>query len=208
MFLEQPVRVGFMELVELGEVQGQNRCLSEFHAAILLSRLQHLDEELKHREQMAEYMKSRLSQLQGVVPVERTIGTDLRSIYRYCLHIDRTKFMSAKVEAISTALSAELNTTVELLDTPLYRNVLYCPQKSRIFTALWNSKETAAIHQGSLPSAEYVHSTYLTFPHHLFLGTEKDVDDIISAILKVQKHSKKIDILGGHYDGKERHEQQ
>jgi dTDP-4-amino-4,6-dideoxygalactose transaminase len=202
MFLERPVRVGFMELAELGEVQGQNRCLSEFHAAILLSRLKHLDEELKHREQMAEYMKSRLSQLPGVVPVERTPGTDLRSIYQYCIHIDRTKFANATVEAISAALSAELNATVEPLDTPLYRNVLYCQQRSRIFTALWNSEETAVTHQENLPSAEHVHSTCITFSHHLLLGTEEDIDDIISAILKVQRHSKDIDTFDSHRDGR------
>ena len=200
MFLKKP---GFMELSELGEVQGQNRCLSEFHAAILLSRLKQLDEELGHREQMAEYMNSLLSQLPGVVPVESTLGTDLRSIYQYCLHIDRTQFAGATVEAISAALSAELNALVEPLDTPLYRNILYCPRKSRIFMALWDAEESAFTGQGYLPSAEYIHSTHITFSHHLLFGTEGDIDDIVGAIQKVQRHSKDIGTYRDRRNGRD-----
>ena len=39
---------GQMELEEVGLVQGRNYCMSEFHAAVLLDRLKHLDKENKH----------------------------------------------------------------------------------------------------------------------------------------------------------------
>lgn len=202
MFLERPARIGFMELEEVGEVLGQNRCLSEFHAAILLSRLKHLDEELKHREHMAEYMQSRLLSLSGVLPVERKPEIDLRSIYQYCLLIERTKFADATIESISAALSAELNATLEPLDTPLYRNALFCPQRSRIFAALWNGTGSTTTHQENLPSAEYVHSTCVAFSHHLLLGNEEDVDDIVNAIQKVQAHSKDLNMFYSHHNEK------
>ena len=80
-------QIGFMEIYDVGDVIGQNRCLSEFHSALLLDRLKNLDKEIKHREKMVEYFDNCLSNISGVFPIQRTPGTDLRSIYQHCVDI-------------------------------------------------------------------------------------------------------------------------
>ena len=192
MFKEESVDIGFMELTELGEVQGQNRCLSEFHSAVLLSRLKKLDEELKHREQMSEYLSRNLIKIPGIKPIHRVEGTDLRSIYQYCFLVDRNEFYNAKIDHIAFALSLELHASFEPLDTPLYRNILYNPKKSLIYNKLWGGNDLNVIQQENYPTAEYIHSNCITFSHHLLLGDERDMDDIVNAIQKILKHSKEI----------------
>lgn len=185
MFAEVSPRPGRMELVEIGDVQGQNRCLSELHSAILVGRLPYLDSELRHKEHMADVLAEGLRQVDGVEPVRCRSGVTLRSIYQFCMRLNRNAFSGKKIEVICDAMSAELGVCAEPADTPLYRNRLYQPDRCRVYRALWgNNGELPELQRAERASAEC-----FTLPHHTLLGDDRDMMDIVAALAKVQKAS-------------------
>jgi len=183
----RPLR-GMMELVEVGEVQGHNRCLSELHAAVLTARLPCLDSELQNKERMADVLTEGLQHIDGVEPIRYRTGVTLRSIYQLCIRLDRDAFAGKRIETICDALSAELDIYVEPIDTPLYRNRLYQPSKNRVYQALWGNEGPVC----ELPRAERASAECFTLPHHLLLGSHDDMVDIIAAVTKVQEASKEL----------------
>jgi len=192
MFSQKQPRIGHMELVEVGEVQGHNRNLSEFHAAILLDRLPHLDDEIKYREKMANLLAEDLNKINGIYPLEKNNQVQLQTIYQFCARLDLNEFSNKNIETICRALSAELNALIEPIDNPLNNNILYQPN----IASLWKKdKDTFGninAKQFKLPNAEKARKEFFTFSHHLLLGNEEDIEDITRAIVKVKKLSHQL----------------
>jgi dTDP-4-amino-4,6-dideoxygalactose transaminase len=182
----KPPQPGFQELEEVGEIQGRNYCLSEFQAAVGLDRLAHLDEENAVRGRNANYLRERLSLIDGVTPLSIRPGTDATTYYQFCFNLDPQKF-GQNCEWVRRALMAELQLFIEPADAPLNNNVLYDPTLSprsspelrpRLDPRIW-----------SLPVAGEMTKRCFTFPHRALLGTEQDMDDIVTALRKVQAAS-------------------
>src|SRR3989338_3253051 len=69
-FLERTeTEIGRLELKEVGDIQGHNMCMSEFHAAILLAGLDYLQAENEIRHERAEYLNQILSS-EGIIIVK------------------------------------------------------------------------------------------------------------------------------------------
>lgn len=185
-FSDAPVE-GNLELVEVGEVQGRNLCLSEFQAAVLLDRLEHLDDENRHRARRAEELEERLAEVDGVSPLETDDRVTERTYYNFVVRIAPEVFKGNSVDVICQALSAELGTSVNPVYVPLNRHRLLCPWNLPPGDLDEREKTRFDLSRFSLPEAERARRTCLTFVHPALLGDAGTVEEIVRAIKKVQR---------------------
>lgn len=186
MFSSGAVRVGRLELVEVGGVQGRNLCLSEFQAALLLDRLQHLDAENAHRAARAETLARLLDGMRGVSLLSTPAEVTSRTYYNLVLRIDPDHFAGHTVDTIARALAEELNTAVNPVYRPMNRHPLYQPLKA----PRGNLSDQEWQHRGcsrfATPTAEKVRATCLTLTHPVLLDDDTSMEDISRALAKVQ----------------------
>lgn len=187
-FVAEPV-LGRLELLEVGAVQGRNLCLSELQAAVLLDGLGRLPEENRLRAARVGQLERLVAGIEGVSMLGADDRVTERTYYNVVLRFDPGEFGGATVDAVSHALSAELNTMVNPVYVPLNRHRLYRP------TALTGDDpahpETSLLDPGrfQLPEAERARRTCLTLTQPLFLGDAAGMHDIAAALRKVQLRS-------------------
>jgi L-glutamine:scyllo-inosose aminotransferase/L-glutamine:2-deoxy-scyllo-inosose/3-amino-2,3-dideoxy-scyllo-inosose aminotransferase len=179
-------RPGRLELVEVGGVQGRNLCLSEFQAAVLLDRLPHLDAENAHRAARADTLGRLLAGMRGVTLLSAPEGVTSRSYYNLVLRIDPEHFAGYEADTVARALSAELNTSANPVYRPMNRHPLYRPfnaPRGDLSDHEWHRRDSARF---ATPTAEKIRSTCLTLTHPVLLDDDASMEEISSALAKVQ----------------------
>ncbi|MFB7304102.1 DegT/DnrJ/EryC1/StrS family aminotransferase [Heyndrickxia sporothermodurans] len=83
---------GSLQLIEVGKIQGSNRCLSEFQAAILIEQLKLLENQNDYRQQAAEYLDNELLKIPGIKVQERPISVNKQTYYSYIIKIDQNEY--------------------------------------------------------------------------------------------------------------------
>jgi dTDP-4-amino-4,6-dideoxygalactose transaminase len=180
-------RKGFMELEEVGRIQGRNRCLSEIQAAVLLDRLGHLDAENRLRERNGEHLGERLADKGLAALMARQPQVDARTFYQFCCRLNREAFAGHGADMVARALTAELGIFVEPIDDPLNHNILYNPLRSPRTGADEESRRRLDPTSFLLPLAEAARQECITLPHPALLGDETTVDVILAAFEKVSR---------------------
>jgi|ERR1700733_1584267 len=189
-FTEQ-TRVGRLELVEVGEVQGRNHCLSEFQAAILLEQLKHLDEQNDIRRRCADFIYSSLQGLPGVYAPPCPIDVE-PSYYNLALEFDPKHFSNCTIDLIGRALGEELAILVHPIYTPMNDHPLYRPALSALMKGRPDALARANPKNFELPNAKFARERFLTLPHRVLLDIDEGPGDIREAIQKVQQYSDEL----------------
>jgi L-glutamine:scyllo-inosose aminotransferase/L-glutamine:2-deoxy-scyllo-inosose/3-amino-2,3-dideoxy-scyllo-inosose aminotransferase len=190
-FTDTP-QVGQLELIETAPVQGRNACLSELQAAVLLDRLDHLEQENALRAERAELLTQRLETVDGVEALPGDPRVTTRTYYNFVLRFDRDRFAGNSIDAITRALSAEVGTLVNPVYTPLNRHRLLCPTKipRGDHTDLQWRRLDVSRHR--LPEADTARLTCATLTQPVFLDHEDGIEDIVTALDKVRRHADKL----------------
>lgn len=191
-YVASPPARGTMELEEIGSIQGRNYCLSEFHAAILVDRLKHLDRENEIREHNARYLNQLLVDVGGIEPLQRRPGADHLTYWRYCVRLQRDRFEQCDIDILARALTAELSVVVLPIDTPLDRHILYNPLNSPRTTTDNTIRKQRDPCRFQLPRAEEARANCLTLPHWTLLGSKEDLESIARAFSKVKLHAHEL----------------
>lgn len=179
-------RIGRLELVEVGGVQGRNLCLSEFQSALLLDRLQYLDAENTHRAARAATLRRLVDGIGGVMLLEVPAEVTSRTYYNLVLRIDPNHFAGHNVDTIARTLAEELNTAVNPVYRPMNRHPLYQPLKASrgdLSDQEWQRRNNARFFT---PTAEKIRATCLTLTHPVLLDDDASMEDISRALFKVQ----------------------
>lgn len=179
---------GRSELENAGDVQGHNYCMSEFHAAILLDRLPHLDRENALRLENATRLTERLWHL-GLQPLHDPAHEGRPTFYRYCLRFDLERLGHVPIESVASALTAELGIPAQPLYDPLNCNQLYDPRRSPRRVQSPEAQEVYAPSRFSLPIASTARRELIGIPHQVLLGSALEVADIVAAVEKIISHS-------------------
>ncbi|GGV18489.1 hypothetical protein GCM10010182_44940 [Actinomadura cremea] len=174
---------GDPNLVERGDVQGRNLCLSEVQAALLVGRLEQLDAENERRRRTAALLDEALSGIPVFSPLAASEGCTRRTFYRYCVRVDAS-VPAGTVAAMQDELSRELGVTCEPLHDPLNDCRLYNPLGS---PQKYDPEllERIAPENFRLPESLAARRRFLTIPHFLLLGDESDAGDVRDALAKV-----------------------
>ena len=187
----EPVRHGEMELVETAQLMGNNSCLSEFHAAVLLDQLDALDGQNVRRSESASYLDERLAAF-DCVGQATTTGTTERTYYRYAVRLPDKLLAVAPVATIAKALTAELGFPVTQTYRPLNDNPLLRPATRRRFAT--NADYLARVDPSrfDLPVTKKIYESVVTFPHEILLAPLAAIEDIASAFGKITANIREI----------------
>jgi L-glutamine:scyllo-inosose aminotransferase len=162
---------------------GFNHRLTEFQAAVLIGQLEKLPAQNAHRAERARRLGQALDGIDGLALVEPDPRQTSPAIYHYVFRYDATSFDDAPRDRFVAALEAEGIPCDGLFYEPVYRSSLFAVAPGD-FQALGGHLPWAEARCPVTERAAYEESVWLH--HHVLLGSERDVDDIVEAIGKIR----------------------
>lgn len=169
---------------------GFNYRLTEFQAAILEPQLRRLPRQGKVRRANMEHFAKRIGGTPGLGFLKPDPRQKVVAAYQYVFKYLSEHFDGVPRAAFLGALEMEGIPCDGLFYEPVYRSALF-PVNANDFPALsWGRQRPLDLrNENRCPVSEraaYEESVWL--PHHIFLGSRKDTDDIADAVLKVCEH--------------------
>jgi len=156
-----------------------NYRMSQFQAAVLLAQLERLDEQLGIRQENSEYLSKRLEEIEGVAPVKVDKRLTKHQPWPYAFKYDAKAFGNAPIERFVEALRAEGVPCSRIDHPPLHMT-------------LAQGSIGKVKRRNRYPIAERAIEEAITIPQWVFLASKEDMDDIVEAIIKIQKHANKL----------------
>lgn len=160
---------------------GHNYRLTEFQAAVLLAQLERLDEQTALRERNTRRLEEGLRQIAGLTLLPRDERITRQASYHYVFKFHSDQFDGLHRNAFVAALKAEGVPCDGRFYEAVYQSSLF------EFAAARYPAWAQARREFNCPVAEragYEESIWL--PHQLFLGTDEDVDDVLTALAKIK----------------------
>lgn len=170
--------MGHVRLDEVGSVMGGNMALPEFQAAILLDSLPLLDQMNEKREQNAKYLDESLSKIPGLFPIKPYPSNNKRSYYHYSIRFNNQFYPNISADLFCQFLENELHTWIHPTYPPLDQHKLFHP-------SIVGSPDAYLCHD--LKNALDQHKHTILIHHSVLLGSQKDMNDIISAFKKIHE---------------------
>lgn len=191
---DRPVEVGQMELINTSSVTGNNYCMSEFGASVLIEQLDQLDAQNLVRAKNAELLTGLLGEVSGIATVSAPEQVTSKTYYHYAVRIDRNEFAGRSAAGIATALSAELRYPVSQCYAPLTDSILYQPHTKRRYNLSDEHRRRIDPRQYHLPEAERAHDEVVTLHHPILLSDPSKMELIVEAFVKLKEHADDIPV--------------
>ncbi|WP_223534027.1 DegT/DnrJ/EryC1/StrS family aminotransferase [Pseudomonas sp. GL-B-16] len=182
----QPPVIDEMALVETAEIMGNNHCLSEFHAAILVAQLEVLDEQLAHRRHNAAVLDSFLVSL-GFLPQATASRTTERAHYTYVVRLPQSIVETQGAEWFAAALSAEIQLPCKTMYSALNENRLYKPFSRNRFELGKAFTDAIDPSRYQLPIAQEFSRSCIALPHRMLLADTSAIEHVAAAFEKVAR---------------------
>jgi dTDP-4-amino-4,6-dideoxygalactose transaminase len=167
---------------------GHNYRMTEFQAAILLAQLDRLDQQTKLRELNTRRLEEGLKKIEGISLLPRDPRITRQASYHYVFKFHPEEFAGVHRNAFVAALNTEGIPCDGRFYEAVYQSSLFDFAEEKYPS--W----AQAKRDYSCPVAEragYQESVWL--PHYIFLGDEKDVDDVLTAIEKIKTHVNELE---------------
>ena len=166
---------------------GFNHRITEFQAAILEAQLGRLPKQAEKRQSNMAHLEKRLRKISGLGFLKRDKRNTRVAAYQYVFKYHAEALSDTPRAAFLGALELEGIPCDGLFYEPVYKSALFPLDPSEFPALSWGRAEPLNPRtQYQCPVSEraaYEESVWL--PHHLFLGSRKDVDDIADAVEKV-----------------------
>jgi dTDP-4-amino-4,6-dideoxygalactose transaminase len=175
-------------------VFGTNLRLSEFQAAIILRGLELLPDHMQRRDENAMYLRKRLDEIDGIGYQAFPEGATRSAWHLFIFKYDRKQMKDVSRNRFLKALAAEGLPTSSGYN-PLYREGMFRagwdPSKPPFSPNVYSGE--VDYNNANCPNCEFVcDDGAFWMPQHILLGTQKDMDDIADAILKVKENLDEI----------------
>jgi dTDP-4-amino-4,6-dideoxygalactose transaminase len=164
--------------------------MSEFQAAAMMAQIDRLEEQAKTRDRNAAYLTKMLREKPGVAPATMYAGCTRNGYHLYMMRyqaeamsgLPRDRFIEA-VRAEGVPIAAGYSA---LNRHPFLENTL----NSRPFRAVYSKKEIDHWRErNACPANDRFCEEGLWFAHTVLLGTQRDMEEIVAAIRKVQRNA-------------------
>lgn len=160
------------------DILGYNYRMTEFQAAVLLSQLRRLDEQIERRQRNFERLLKLSRELEGFRIIEPPSGATRNPNYLVIVHAKSSYFKGIPKQKIVEALRAEGIPASPGWPVPLYR---FPPIKRYL------ERFGVKIDPSEFPNAELASREFLFIHHRVLLGGEKEVQDLIEALRKIER---------------------
>ncbi|MFO0704140.1 MAG: DegT/DnrJ/EryC1/StrS family aminotransferase [Patescibacteria group bacterium] len=190
LFSKNP-KVGKLELVEVGSIQGHNMCMTEFQAAILIDRLKDLDKENRIRSANVKLLMKMLEKVGGISSLKLYPQVTEQTFYNLVLKIDLDQFGGNSIDAIANAMNAELGTMMAPIYKPMNNHPLYNPLASSRVPKDTAVRKLFDPKRFDLPNAEIARKDHMSI-QNWFLLDRQGMSDIAAAFAKVKANAKEL----------------
>ncbi len=171
---------------------GANQRMTPFVAAVLMGQIRRLETLCRLRDENAQHLEKLLSEIKGVRPVKKYEGQTRRAYYEYQLIYDKEFFSGLPKGKFREAMGAEgieLGNGIDssLHSSPEIEAYLTSGSFQRIYSKERLDKYRRENH--CLVNEKIEKEIGLTLPQITFHGSKKDMEDIVGAIVRIQKHT-------------------
>jgi dTDP-4-amino-4,6-dideoxygalactose transaminase len=173
-------------------VLGTNFRMTEIQAALLLSQMERMEEQMKRRDDNVHYLFDQVRQIEGLRPVAGSDGCTRCSWFVVRILFDPAIFTGIDKPRFCSALRAEGIPANESYTAPLYSLDVFKNIEETAPFAYEASGRKLDYSSVKCPVAEALGATYISFHHSAFLGDRSDMDDIASALRKVYAHRSEL----------------
>ncbi|MCW5964719.1 MAG: DegT/DnrJ/EryC1/StrS family aminotransferase [Bryobacterales bacterium] len=169
---------------------GANLRMTEFQGAILLAQMRRLEAQSSSREQNARYLSQQLRKIEGITPAAEYSGSTRNAYHLYMFRYDPQGFAGLPRSIFIKALNAEGigcgGGYSPLTEEPFLKQRL----ESSAYKKLYGEKRlNEVMEQNRCPDNVKVCNEAVWFTQTMLLGGRKDMDNIVDAILKIQKRA-------------------
>ena len=171
-------------------ILSSNYRLSEIQAALLLSGLRRLPEQVDTKHENGEYLASELKKIGGVEPLKRDPRVTKRGYYFFVIRYDPKEFDGLPRDKFLEALRAEGIPAGKGYGMPLYKQPAF--QKERLKGIIPKGVQVPDYENIYLPAAEEFTAREITLPHQLLLADKEALDLIIRSIEKIKENVDEI----------------
>jgi dTDP-4-amino-4,6-dideoxygalactose transaminase len=173
---------------------GFNYRIAELQATILEAQLERLPRQAKVRQANMDHFEKRIRGTAGLGFLKRDRRQTRIAAYQYVFKYSPEHFGGIPRAAFLGALQTEGVPCDGLFYEPVYKSALF-PVDAKEWPALsWGRAEALdlknSFHCPVSERAAYDEAVWL--PHHIFLGSRRDTDDIADAVLKVIEHIEEL----------------
>ncbi len=174
---------------------GSNFRMTPFVASILMGQIRRLEDQCRLRDANAQYLEKLLSEIKGVRPTKKYSGQTRRAYYEYQLIYDKGFFAGLPKNRFRKAMEAEGIEMGQGIDSSLHNSPdVEVYLNSKTFQKLYSKERLDRYRkENHCPVNETIENeTGLSLPQIVFTGTKKDIEDIVKAIVKIQKSAELI----------------
>ena len=171
---------------------GSNYRMTPFAAATLLGQLRRLETQSALRDENSSYLEQLLSEIKGVRPTKKYSGQTRRAYYGYQMIYEKEYFNELPKTKFRMAMRAEGISFGRGIDSSLHLDpFIETYLNQRAFKKVFSKERLDRYRRENLcPVNEKIDmETGLSLGQSVFLGTKKDMEDIVEAIVKIQKNS-------------------
>ena len=168
-----------------------NYRLSEFQSAVLLGQMEKFPVQDRIRQANATKLTQGLNQIPGLKHVRKELPSMKHGYYYYIVRYDPDAFGGLDPDRLCAALNAEGIPFVPGDRKPLYRHPVFEIGSLAEYLSpqvLARYREAVDLERLSCPQAEEACRRTILLRHQVLLGSEKDMEDIVEAVHKVQKY--------------------
>lgn len=172
-------------------IYGSNYRLSEWQGAVLKVQLGRLEEQTRHRHNNGRLLDKLLAQIPGITPQACDSRCTRNGQYAYIFHVDAKQFAGISTENFIAALNAE-GIPTQASYPPLHELDCFRNGEYRKRLSGTQATETHAFLQQSFPRTQRSAWETVWIPQFALLGDEEDMNEIATAIGKVQRNASGI----------------
>ncbi|PYV17259.1 MAG: hypothetical protein DMG07_06320 [Acidobacteria bacterium] len=179
-------------------VLGSKCRMAEYQASILMTQMETVEDQMRRRNENADYLSPRLAEIPGVVPRREHPGATRTAYYYYGFRYKRERFDGLPRDRFLAALSAEGIPASKGLGViegkPMPREgVLESTFASKTFRRIYPDLGIERYREENLcPECDRLCEETVGFHQRLLLGARADMDDICTAILKIRDNRQKL----------------
>ncbi|MBN1910825.1 MAG: DegT/DnrJ/EryC1/StrS family aminotransferase [Pirellulales bacterium] len=168
---------------------GTNCRLGELQGALLLAQWERLEEQIATREQNGLYLDQRFAEMDAVTPQRRTNACTRHGYHIYSLRIDPARWglpRDVPRDVIVEAIRAEGIPALAGYPIPLYRQPAFLKTAFGPYTGYRDVRPELDYVKTDCPRCEILSTEQgIWIEHRALLGTQRDMDDIVTAVNKV-----------------------
>lgn len=169
---------------------GANLRMTEFQGALLLAQMRRLESQSSSREQNARYLTQQLRKIPGITPALEYSGSTRNAYHLYMFRYDPQGFAGLPRATFIKALNAEGigcgGGYSPLTEEPFLKQRL----ESAAYKKLYGEKRLKEVMElNRCPDNVRLCNEAVWFTQTMLLGGRTDMDNIVAAILKIQKRA-------------------